>query len=362
MLTRRAVLAGCAGAALAAEDLDFARLIPPRIARSAVYREEDWCLWDPAMVRTPDGVCHLLYSRWRRTLGFDAWATHAGIGWATAQRPEGPYRFQRTVFPGAGGDAWDAHSVYNTCLLEHGGRYYLYYTGNRGPGSWRPDRAVTTKDEEWWVQRNNQRVGVAVADHPSGPWQRFERPLIDTGPDTGWGIIATPNVCARPGGGFLMVYKTLAPGAGRIGSGVFHYAATADNPLGPFRRHPVPVVDKRKLVKAGPAPTFHIDDHLEWWQGDRYYAIVKDHNPPHLTGHGKALLLLESADGLTWKLSRHELVSKFALAWEDGGEDAFERLEMPKLYFEGGRPRVLFLAALPKGGKQSWLLAVPLSG
>jgi hypothetical protein len=355
------LLSGSAASVLAADGPDFTLLLPARIPRTAAYHEEDWCLWDPAMVRTPDGTCHLLYSRWQRALGFDAWATHAEIAWATASRPEGPYRFRGTVFHGAGGGAWDAHSVYNTCLLAHGGRYYLYYTGNHGPASWRPDRAVSTREEDWWAQRNSQRVGVAVADHPSGPWKRLDKPLIDTGPQTGWGIIATPNVCTRPGGGFLMVYKTLAPGTGRIGGGVFHYPATADSPLGPFRRHPVPVVDKRKLVSAGPVPTFHIDDHVEWWQGDRYYAIVKDHNPPHLTAYGKALLLLESADGLAWKLSKHSLVSKFALAWDDGGSDAFERLEMPKLYCEGGRPKTLFLAALPKGATRSWLLAVQLA-
>lgn len=359
-LTRRGLIASWAAAAAPGGDLDFARRIPSRIPRSLVYREPEWDLWDPAMTRTPDGVCHLLYSRWPRALGFDAWATHAEIAWATADRPSGPYRPRGAVFRGAGGDAWDAHSVYNTCLLAHGGRFYLYYTGNRGPDSWRPDRAITTRDEAWWTQRNRQRVGVAVADHPSGPWRRSDKPLLDVGEETGWGIIATPNVCARPDGGFLMVYKTLAPGAGRIGGGVFHYVALADNPLGPFRRHPVPMVDKRRLVHAGPAPTFHIDDHVEWRQGDRYYAIVKDHNPPHLTEYGKALLLLQSIDGLDWRLARHPLVSRFALAWDDGGADAFDRLEMPKLYFERGRPHTLFLAALPKGGKQSYLLAIPL--
>jgi beta-xylosidase len=196
------------------------------------------------MVRTDDGHCHLLYSRWPRALGFDAWATHAEIAWATAKKPEGPYKFQRTVLESRGGRFWDGHSVYNTCIIPHDGKFYLYYTGNRGTGNWSKDRAPSTKEEAWWTQRNNQRIGVCVARHPGGPWTRFDKPLIDVCPDYGSGIVATPCVTAMPDGRFLMVYKTLAPGPGRVGGGVFHYPATASNPLGPFVRYPKPVVDK----------------------------------------------------------------------------------------------------------------------
>jgi hypothetical protein len=33
---------------------------------------------------------------------------------------------------------------------------------------------------------------------------------------------------------------------------------------------------------------------------------------------------------------------------------------MPKLFLENGEPRTLFLAALPEGGTQSFLVAIPL--
>ena len=59
--------------------LDFAKLIPATLPRSAVFKQEGWCLWDPCVVRGDDGLYHLLYSRWRQSLGFDAWATHAEI-------------------------------------------------------------------------------------------------------------------------------------------------------------------------------------------------------------------------------------------------------------------------------------------
>jgi hypothetical protein len=349
------------GTTLPASDLDFSALIPARWPRSAVFTDPDSHLWDPAMVRTADGVCHLLYSTWPKRLGFDAWATHAEIAWATADEPQGPYRFHRKVLAARGGH-WDGHSVYNTCLLNYGGKFYLYYTGNHGPKEWTKDRAPDMRDEAWWTQRNSQRIGVAVADHPGGPWTRFDKPLIDVGPDTGQGIIAVPNVIARPGGGFLMVYKTLAAGPGRFGGGVVHYPAVADNPLGPFRRHPRILIDKQKLLGTTTKFNFHIDDHVEWFQDDRYYGIVKDHDAPFISPHGRSLLLIESADGLDWRLSRHSFVKDFAVTWDDGRVQRFERLEMPKLYRESSRNKVLFLAARAEGAPSavSFLLAVRL--
>ena len=105
---------------------------------------------------------------------------------------------------------------------------------------------------------------------------------------------------------------------------------------------------------------FHIDDHFEWFQNDRYYAIVKDHDAPFLTPHGKSLLLFESPDGRAWQPSHHPLVTDFVLTWEEGVRQDFARLEMPKLLLENSRPALLSLAALPAAGGESFLLNIPL--
>jgi hypothetical protein len=354
--------AAAKGGALPPSTLDFTQLIPRRFPRRAAFTDAHHHLWDPAMVQAADGSCHLLYSRWPKQLGFDAWATHSQIAWASAERPEGPYRFREVVLPYRGAEHWDGHSVYNACLLAEGGKFYLYYTGNHGAAAWAKDHAPSMKDESWWVQRNNQRVGVAVADHPGGPWKRFERPLVDTGEGAGMGITAVPNVIARRGGGFLMFYKTLAPGPGRFGGGVVHYIAAADGPLGPFRRVAGPMVDKRKILGTDAKFNFHIDDHVEWFQDDRYYAMVKDHDAPFMSSYGRSLLLMESADGLSWRLSNHTLAKDFSVTWEDGGTLACERLEMPKLHFQHDRPATLLLAAKAAGDAEanSFLLVIPL--
>ena len=53
--------------------------------------------------------------------------------------------------------------------------YYMFYMGNRG------DR-VKAKGLNY-SHRNNQRVGLAVADRLEGPWRRFDQPIIDASSD-----------------------------------------------------------------------------------------------------------------------------------------------------------------------------------
>lgn len=56
-----------------------------------------------------------------------------------------------------------------------------------------------------WVHRNNQRIGVAVSDSPDGPWQRFDKPLVEPTPGFHDALCCNnPSVTARPDGGYLM--------------------------------------------------------------------------------------------------------------------------------------------------------------
>ncbi|RAU93699.1 glycoside hydrolase family protein [Paenibacillus sp. YN15] len=304
---------------------------------AAKFELKDANVWGATMLRTEDGICHLIFSTWPKSLGHMAWATHSELGYATAEQPGGPYRFQGMALTRDNGDRWDSGGMHNECLIEAKGKYYLYYNGQRGNG-------------EWWDHRNHQRVGVAVADHPSGPWRRFDRPLIE--PKPGHLLTATPNVFLRPDGRYQMVYKTVTAGPPPFGGSVRHVIALADSPLGPFVDQPEPFIRR-------PATHFPIDDHVEWAQDGAYYAIVKD-NQGEFTGHTGAMILFRSADGLAWELERDPVVMLPQITWEDGRTQAFDRLEMPKLHMEKGTPTHLFLAGLPRGEDDSFMVAVPL--
>lgn len=192
--------------------LDFSKLLPKSLTPDSAFRQDGWCLWDPCVIRDERGTYHLFYARWRAGLGFDAWCTHAEIARATSDRPGGPYTFREVVLPARGASWWDGHSCYNTCVIRAEGSYFLYYTGNSGSNKWQADRQIPSNSSEWWIHRNRQRIGVAMADRPSGPWRRLDRPLLDVGPATGQTIINVPNMVVLPGGGYRLYYKTLADG------------------------------------------------------------------------------------------------------------------------------------------------------
>jgi hypothetical protein len=339
--------------------LNFKELIPDTFSKSAIFRLEDYMVWCADMVRTTDGTCHLFFSHWPKHLGHRAWVTHSMIGYATSDKPEGPYRYQGIALGYRNQTDWDGTMAHNPSIIEFNGKYYLYYTGTHGPGDWRPDRSIDDENEIWQY-RMNQRVGVAVADHPAGPWQRFDKPLLDV-PEYGSGIVATPCAMVSPENKVYLYFKTQIPGNGKFGGGVFHYPSISDSPIGPFKKIDKPMINKNEIF-PGKFFNFHVDDHEEWFQNDRYYAIVKDHDAPYLTQYGKILHLLESKDGITWIRSANSFVKDRKIIWDDGHVQYFTRLEMPKIYLDNGKPKVLFLSALPDDDPEehSFNVAVPL--
>jgi hypothetical protein len=300
---------------------------------TAILKLEGWYVWGGSMVQTPDGRCHLLYARWPTYKGFHAWVTHSEIAYASADTPLGPYRHVSVALPERGEDYWDGHCTHNPTVVAADGRYYLYYMGNQG------DR------QQWeglnWTHRNNQRIGVAVADHPSGPWQRRDDPVVDVTPGYADALCCSnPSVTQRPDGGFLMVYKAVGDSAPLpFGGPVLHIAARADSPFGPFNKHPHPVFYKKGVH-------FAAEDPFIWQQGGRYYAIVKDQKG-YFANTGRSLVLFASSDGLNWNLTPAPLVCRTEIIWEDGQRQAVQALERPQLWLKNGTPAVLFCACRP---------------
>lgn len=290
-------------------------------------------VWCGSMARTPEGRCHLFLSVWPTSAGFDGWVTHSRIAYAHADAPEGPYHYEGVVFGGSGApDAWDRDVVHNPCALFHDGRFYLYYTGNTGDGS-------------FWNHRDRQRVGVAVADDPHGPWTRADHPLVDVSPD-GWDDVLTtnPSVCRMPDGRFLMVYK--AVGGRRpppMRGPILHGVAFAPRPDGPFVKRGGPVF-------AAEGANFPGEDPGVFVCGDRIYALLKDNGRAYCPDEERALVLFESGDGLDWRLADSRPALTRRIVWEDGASPLMHRLERPQVHVEEGVPRRLFLAALPEEG------------
>lgn len=321
-------------------ELDLAAKLQP-VPRRAVFQMPGYYVWCGTICRGPEGRYYLLFSRWPEATEFKGWVTHSEIGVAVADSPCGPFVFHSIVLPGAGGDVWDAHVTHNPAVFAAEGKYYLYYMGNRGNG-------------EYWDHRNNQRTGVAVADHPLGPWERFARPLIDVNKQS-WDfmIASNPTVTATPDGRYLMIYKTCTDGPAPFGGDVLHAVAFADHPAGPFTRLPDPIFTAEGVQ-------FPAEDPCVWWQQDRYYAVVKDMNG-YFTDQGPGLVLFESPEGTDWRLATQPFVSARQVSWEDGGAELVALLDRPQVYIEEGRPRVLVCAVKPTDPQAlSYNVQIPL--
>lgn len=342
MLVLTLALATCA----VGDDYDFAAMMQP-VPATAKFIDGDYFIWCGTMVKGDDGKCHLFYSRWKRPLGFNAWVTHSEIAHAVGETPLGPFRHSDVALPERGNEFWDGHCTHNPTVLRFGKKFYLYYMGNFG------DRKQTQGLN--WVHRNNQRIGVAVAESPEGPWQRSDTPLVQPTPGFHDALCCNnPSVTARPSGGYLMVYKAVGDkGKPPFGGPVLHCVATSDSPAGPFKKHPSPI-----FVKEG--VPFAAEDPFIWSDRQRYWAIVKD-NAGYFTGAGKSTALWQSDDGFDWKLARHPLVATTEIKWADGTTEKMNSLERPQVFFEDGRPAVLLFATDgPQRGQHSFNVRIPL--
>ncbi len=332
--------------------LDFTKLIPEH-PEKRIFAMEHYNIWCNGVVKGDDGKYHMFFSRWPKSRGFDAWCTHSEVAHAVADNLFGPYKFSDVTLPARGSQYWDGEMTHNPHVVRYKGKYYLYYTANTGSGHWKTTGdsvRPTMRDAEWWVNRNNQRVGVAVAKSPYGPWKRFDKPLLDTVP--GRKTMGVPTVFIRPDGQFSLAYKSVMGNQKTTKTVVKHFIALSKNPLGPFKDYDKPFI-------TSPKTDFPIDDHVEWYQDGKYYCIAKDHGDK-ITEHGIALLLFESDNGLDWSLSANSLVHKFNITFANGESMVFDRFEMPKVYLENGKVVALFLAAKYRGKENSFSVVLPV--
>lgn len=303
------------------------------VKRSSVFSLPGQCVWCGSPARDDRGIYHLFYSLWPRAKGHDAWVTDSVVGHARADQMMGPYTDTGVTLAGSGVEGgWDRDVIHNPTVLYENGTYYLYYTGNFGNG-------------EYWSHRNNQRVGVAISKNPEGPWQRFDKPLLDVNPE-GWDKLITTNPSVTKfRDRYVMVYKaadTKAPGP--MFGPVMHGVAFADNPCGPFHRHPEPIFRREGANFAG-------EDPFVFAHNGRLYVILKDMGAFY-TPHVRGLVLFSSEDGLDWQLEENPLVLARNIRWEDGAEEELHRIERPQLYSENGKPKALFCAVKPHDGEE----------
>ncbi|MEM9251760.1 MAG: family 43 glycosylhydrolase [Planctomycetota bacterium] len=115
-------------------------------------------------------------------------------------------------------------------ILKWQGRFYLYYQAFLEPSGLRGDYCP---------------VAVAHADSPDGPWTRSDRVIVPNGEDGAWDQFAVHDPHPLVHDGKVYIYYKSAynrPDRLTLGLGL----AIADDPLGPFEKHPL-----NPLINAG---------------------------------------------------------------------------------------------------------------
>jgi len=145
-------------------------------------------------------------------------------------------------------------------ILPRREKFCLYCMGNVGDG-------VVPPKSLNWTHRNHQRIGVALADSPAGPWTRFDRPVVDISADNAAPdalMTSNPAVC-RPSGWRLVdglqSRRDERPSALRR-SGRPPRPPPPTGPEGPWQKNLTPIFTK-------PGEHFAAEDPFIWHDGDR---------------------------------------------------------------------------------------------
>lgn len=110
---------------------------------------------DPFLLKASDGK-YYMYGTGGVSNGFKVYSSDDLVTWTD----EGP------IYQGGTSDSWATDCFWAPEVYERNGKYYLWFSAN-----WKEN---PTKEQE------NFRIGVAVADKPTGPFKDlFNQPVFD---------------------------------------------------------------------------------------------------------------------------------------------------------------------------------------
>ena len=203
--------------------------------RDGGFQDPDYWIWCGSAIRGEDGRYHLFASRWPRKYPFYwGYCFYSEIVRAVSDRPEGPFRFVEVVFPDRGAGFWDGRMTHNPTIHRVGDTYLLFYIGTTFEGE-KPSVAMLENYEPGSIASKPQAIGLATAPSMAGPWRRADAPILALREDE-WdhSVVTNPAPCILPDGRIFLYYRSYGA---RIG------LAVAESFSGPWKRFDQPVIN-----------------------------------------------------------------------------------------------------------------------
>ncbi|NWJ51451.1 MAG: hypothetical protein HXX14_11365 [Bacteroidetes bacterium] len=300
------------------------------------FIDPGYYVWCGSVTKGKNGKFYMLYSRWPLKDGFYSWPITSEIAVAISNNPVGPFKHLKVALPARGNKYWDGSATHNPTITQYRGKYYLYYMGTSAS---KEIKFPVKINDNWWSYRNTQRIGVAVADDPSGEWKRLDHPVLSVSKDsTAYDalMVSNPAAAFNEKGHVILLYKQVCKN-GKINGGRVRFGvAFSETPFGPFIKHEKPIFE----ASDGGKEWMVAEDPFVWFQKGIYYAIIRD-VVGKFTGDKGALALMFSSNGFDWKPTKYPKVIGSKFMWANN-ENSISQLERPCLYIEKGVPKCLY--------------------
>ncbi len=314
---------------------------------------DGYWVWCGSVLEEEGKGFHLYAARWSKKLPMlPGYVFTSEIVHAFSECKTGPFHFVEKVLPCGDPERWDGRMAHNPTVCRWKDRYLMYYIASTYRGEIpRSAEEILARKTEFDAIYHGIRIGLAVADHPGGPWSAPDHPVLEVR-EGHWdsSIVTNPAPCVLPDGRIYLYYRSNIPGGLRIG------LAAADHPYGPYRR-----------VQDNPVmEDIYVEDPFVWHRSGHFEMLAKDMTGK-LTGEFHSGVHFLSDDGISWRPAESPKAYSRTVRFDDGTTVRLGSLERPQLLLsEDGTPDCLYCAAADGPGgfdhaSETWNLAVPLA-
>lgn len=196
------------------------------------FRMENKWVWCGSAVEEAGKGCHLYASCWRKDYPMpEGYVLFSEIVHAFSETMTGPYRFVEKILPTGNPADWNGCMAHNPTVVKWNNKYLLYYIASTYADEPTPPEIIQKQRSLVDKIYAQIRIGVAIADVPGGPWHICKNPILEARPGF-WdaALVTNPAPCVLPNGRIYLYYRSNTPEGLRIG------LAVADHPEGPYCR------------------------------------------------------------------------------------------------------------------------------